>query len=90
MIDQGLPDTLTLLRSRTFTRPKSRCLANSDSGAYAYAHSAIDQAGRAMNELIGGIAGFATFPGPPLAPGDLAQPGDEDQDKASSEAPVKA
>jgi spermidine dehydrogenase len=41
-------------------------IANSDSGAYAYAHSAIDQAGRAVNELIGGIEGFATFPGPPL------------------------
>lgn len=40
-------------------------IANSDSGAYAYAHSAIDQAGRAVNELIGGIEGFATFPGPP-------------------------
>ncbi|MEQ1900067.1 MAG: NAD(P)/FAD-dependent oxidoreductase [Devosia sp.] len=41
-------------------------IANADSGAYAYAHSAIDQAGRAVNELIGGIEGFATFPGPPL------------------------
>lgn len=40
-------------------------IANADSGAYAYAHSAIDQAGRAVNELIGGIEGFATFPGPP-------------------------
>ena len=43
-------------------------IANSDSGAYAYAHSAIDQAGRAVNELLGGnaITGFATFPGPDL------------------------
>lgn len=42
-------------------------IANSDSGAYAYAHSAIDQAGRAVDELLGGgvITGFATFPGPP-------------------------
>jgi spermidine dehydrogenase len=46
-------------------------IANSDAGAYAYAHSAIDQAGRAVNELIGGVEGFATFPGPPLGPGDL-------------------
>jgi spermidine dehydrogenase len=41
-------------------------IANADSGAYAYAHSAIDQAGRAVNELIGGIEGFSTFPGPPV------------------------
>ncbi len=50
-------------------------IANADSGAYAYAHSAIDQAGRAVNELLlgdvkgtagGGIEGFSTFPGPPL------------------------
>jgi spermidine dehydrogenase len=41
-------------------------IANSDSGAYAYAHSAIDQAGRAVNELVGGVEGFSTFPGPPL------------------------
>ena len=40
-------------------------IANADSGAYAYAHSAIDQAGRAVNELIGGVEGFSTFPGPP-------------------------
>jgi len=42
-------------------------IANSDSGAYAYAHSAIDQAARAVDELLGGgvITGFATFPGPP-------------------------
>ena len=43
-------------------------IANSDSGAYAYAHSAIDQAARAVDELLGGgkITGFSTFPGPPL------------------------
>jgi spermidine dehydrogenase len=43
-------------------------IANSDSGAYAYAHSAIDQAGRAVDELLGGgvVTGFSTFPGPPL------------------------
>lgn len=42
-------------------------IANSDSGAYAYAHSAIDQAARAVDELLGGgvITGFSTFPGPP-------------------------
>ena len=41
-------------------------IANSDSGAYAYAHSAIDQAARAVNELIGGIEGYSTFPGPAI------------------------
>lgn len=42
-------------------------IANSDSGAYAYAHSAIDQAARAIDELLGGgkVTGFSTFPGPP-------------------------
>jgi len=42
--------------------------ANADSGAYAYAHSAIDQATRAVRELIGapdGAPAFAPFPGPP-------------------------
>ena len=28
-------------------------IANADSGAYAYAHSAIDQAARAVSELLG-------------------------------------
>lgn len=48
-------------------------IANADSGAYAYAHSAIDQAARAVDELLGGgvITGFATFPGPPLGPDEL-------------------
>ncbi len=44
-------------------------IANSDSGAYAYAHSAIDQATRAVRELLGepaGAAAIADFPGPPL------------------------
>ena len=48
-------------------------IANADSGAYAYAHSAIDQAARAVDELLGGgvISGYATFPGP-LGPDELA------------------
>lgn len=44
-------------------------IANSDSGAYAYAHSAIDQAVRAVRELVyarPGAPDFARFPGPPL------------------------
>ena len=43
-------------------------IANSDAGAYAYVHSAIDQAGRAVGELLGGKANMpaiADFPGPP-------------------------
>ena len=39
-----------------------------DSGAYAYAHSAIDQAARAVKDLLGDkakIAAYADFPGPP-------------------------
>lgn len=43
-------------------------IANSDAGAYAYVHSAIDQAGRAIKELLGDKANFpefADFPGPP-------------------------
>jgi spermidine dehydrogenase len=43
-------------------------IANSDSGAYAYAHSAIDQAVRAVRDLLGrpeDAADFAPFPGPP-------------------------
>jgi spermidine dehydrogenase len=43
-------------------------IANADSGAYAYAHSAIDQAARAVRELLGdraNIAPYADFPGPP-------------------------
>jgi spermidine dehydrogenase len=44
-------------------------IANADAGAYAYAHSAIEQAARAVTELLGPAGGspeFATFPGPPL------------------------
>lgn len=43
-------------------------IANSDAGAYAYANSAIDQATRAVRELLGSpnnAPAFADFPGPP-------------------------
>jgi spermidine dehydrogenase len=43
-------------------------IANSDSGAYAYANSAIDQAARAVRELLGSpddAPAYARFPGPP-------------------------
>ncbi|HET6376549.1 MAG TPA: NAD(P)/FAD-dependent oxidoreductase, partial [Methylocella sp.] len=43
-------------------------IANADSGAYAYAHSAIDQAARAVAGLLGPLPGepeYAVFPGPP-------------------------
>ena len=43
-------------------------IANADSGAYAYAHSAIDQAARAVRDLLGhskGLPIYADFPGPP-------------------------
>ncbi|HET6377286.1 MAG TPA: FAD/NAD(P)-binding protein [Methylocella sp.] len=43
-------------------------IANADSGAYAYAHSAIDQAARAVAELLGPVPGepeYTAFPGPP-------------------------
>jgi spermidine dehydrogenase len=46
----------------------SIAIANSDSGAYAYAHSAIDQAVRAVRELLGApesAPAYARFPGPP-------------------------
>ncbi len=53
----------------TARRPWGRiAIANSDSGGYAYAHSAIDQAARAVKDLLGDsarIAPFADFPGPP-------------------------
>ena len=38
-------------------------------GAYAYAHSAMDQAVRAVRELLGtpeGAPEYSRFPGPPL------------------------
>lgn len=44
-------------------------IAGADSGAYAYAHSAMDQAVRAVRELLGApddAPAFSTFPGPPL------------------------
>lgn len=44
-------------------------IANSDSGAYAYAHSAIDQGVRAVRELVYArpdAPEYAKFPGPPL------------------------
>lgn len=43
-------------------------IANADSGAYAYAHSAIDQGVRAVRDLLGtpeGAPDYARFPGPP-------------------------
>ena len=46
----------------------SIAIANSDSGAYAYAHSAIDQAARAVSELLGDavqMPEYSDFPGPP-------------------------
>jgi spermidine dehydrogenase len=53
----------------TARRPWGRiAIANADSGAYAYAHSAIDQAVRAVRDLLGtpdGAPAFADFPGPP-------------------------
>lgn len=54
---------------QTARRPLGRvAIANSDSGAYAYANSAIDQAARAVRDLLGSSAdqpAFADFPGPP-------------------------
>lgn len=43
-------------------------IANSDSGAYAYANCAIDQAARAVRDLLGhsaNLPAFTDFPGPP-------------------------
>ena len=41
-------------------------IANSDAGAYAYTHSAIDQGVRAARELLGGSGpAISDFPGPP-------------------------
>ena len=54
----------------TARKPWGRvAIANADSGAYAYAHSAMDQAVRAVRDLLGtpeGAPDFARFPGPPL------------------------
>lgn len=42
-------------------------IANSDSGAYAYTHSAIDQGVRAVRELLGASGpAVSEFPGPPV------------------------
>jgi spermidine dehydrogenase len=65
--DQFWPDgSLPILESR---KPWGRiAIANSDAGAYAYVHSAIDQAGRAVKDLLGDSANlpeYADFPGPP-------------------------
>ena len=53
----------------TARKPWGRiAIANSDSGAYAYCHSAIDQAARAVRELLGdpgNLPAYADFPGPP-------------------------
>ena len=43
-------------------------VANADSGAYAYANCAIDQAARAVRDLLGHsphLPAYADFPGPP-------------------------
>jgi spermidine dehydrogenase len=43
-------------------------IANSDSGAYAYVHSAIDQAARDVHDLLGDqatLTEYSRFPGPP-------------------------
>jgi spermidine dehydrogenase len=65
--DQFWPDGP--LPIETARQPWGRiAIANSDSGAYAYAHSAIDQAVRAVRDLLGspdGAPDFARFPGPP-------------------------
>lgn len=54
----------------TARKPWGRiAIANADSGAYAYAHSAIDQAVRAVRDLLGtpeGAPDYSRFPGPPL------------------------
>jgi spermidine dehydrogenase len=51
-------------------RPMGRiAIANADSGAYAYAHSAMDQAIRAVRELLGsptGAPAIAPGPGPQI------------------------
>lgn len=53
----------------TARKPWGRiAIANADSGAYAYAHSAIDQATRAVRDLLGhsgNLPAYADFPGPP-------------------------
>jgi spermidine dehydrogenase len=65
--DQFWPEgELPIVKAR---QPWGRiAIANSDAGAYAYAHSAMDQAARAVRDLLGhddGLPAFADFPGPP-------------------------
>jgi spermidine dehydrogenase len=65
--DKFWPDAA--LPIETARRPWGRiAIANSDSGGYAYANSAIDQAARAVRDLLGhsaSLPAFADFPGPP-------------------------
>jgi spermidine dehydrogenase len=65
--DQFWPDGP--LPIETARKPWGRiAIANSDSGAYAYVHSAIDQAARAVHDLLGDAATlteYSRFPGPP-------------------------
>ncbi|KXU39056.1 FAD-dependent oxidoreductase [Ventosimonas gracilis] len=66
--DNYWPDgELPIFRAR---KPWGRiAIANADSGAYAYAHSALDQGIRAVRDLLGTPAGapdYSHFPGPPL------------------------
>lgn len=65
--DQFWPEgELPIVKAR---KPWGRvAIANSDAGAYAYAHSAMDQAARAVRELLGNapdLPAYADFPGPP-------------------------
>ncbi|WP_378942031.1 NAD(P)-binding protein [Mesorhizobium sp. ANAO-SY3R2] len=54
----------------TARKPWGRvAIANADSGAYAYAHSAMDQGIRAVRDLLGtpeGAPEYSRYPGPPL------------------------
>ena len=54
----------------TARKPWGRiAIANADSGAYAYAHSAMDQGIRAVRDLLGtpeGAPDYSRYPGPPL------------------------
>jgi len=65
--DQFWPDGP--LPIETARQPWGRiAIANSDSGAYAYVHSAIDQAARAVHDLLGdkaSLTDYSKFPGPP-------------------------
>jgi len=66
--DNYWPDgELPIFRAR---KPWGRiAIANADSGAYAYAHSALDQGIRAVRDLLGTAQcapDYSRFPGPPL------------------------